>query len=352
MYETVRIPGRQRAIKTPKGRLDILTYHAITDEPPPLKDWCFLPASSFAEQMRLLSRLRINVMSLWVAADQLAKGQLQGNCVAITFDDGYRNNITKALPILEQYGYPATIFLVSDLVGKKTALWPNRVIAAISETTCEMIQFREHTFDLSATEKKCWASRKLQELVKQESGENPGLAVEEIETACKTTIDPDFDVNHPFAVLDQAEIREVAGKGLIEFGGHSTSHPILSKLPDSRIEHEVGGSVRSIEAITGQACRTYAYPNGALADFDERSVESLKSTNVEYAVSTVQARNRRVDDPYRLSRWDIGSNTTPLKFAATLMGLSPSNFERQAARFNGLRMARRLANQAIRKMRS
>jgi peptidoglycan/xylan/chitin deacetylase (PgdA/CDA1 family) len=117
---------------------------------------------------------------------------------------------------------------------------------------------------------------------------------------------------------------------LIEFGGHSASHPILSKLPDSRIEDEVAGAVRSIETITGRACKTFAYPNGALADFDDRSVESLKGTNVEYAVSTVQARNRRVDDPYRLSRWDVGSDMSVLRFAATLMGLHPSNFKRHA----------------------
>lgn len=273
-------------------------------------------------------------MPLWEAADRLAKEQLEGNCVAITFDDGYRNNITTALPILEQYGYPATIFLVSDLVGKKTTLWPNRVIAAIAETTCDMIQFRGRAFDLSTMDKKCSASRNLQMLLKHEAGENPSLAVEEIETACKTAIDPEFDTNHPFAVLDSTTIREVASKGLIAFGAHSASHPILSKLPDCRIEHEVSGSVRSIEAITGRACKTFAYPNGALADFDERSVESLKSTNVEFAVSTVQARNRRVNDPYRLSRWNISSDTSTLRFAATLLGLRPLNVKRHAVRLS------------------
>lgn len=313
-----------------KGTLDILTYHAVTSGEPLLKDWCFLTARKFAWQMEFLHRIGVNVMPLADAADALFSGELKSRTVAITFDDGYMNNITTALPILERYGFPATVFLVSELVGLKTALWPNRLIAAIATTEAPHVEFRGQRIELGSVDERIRASRQLQQSIKDEAGHDPQTAVEEIERSCRTRFNPEFNKDHDFSVMDICSIRDSAAKGLLGFGAHSMTHPILSKLSESSLKNEVQSSIRNVEEITGAPCRLFAYPNGGPDDFDERAVRFLRETSVEYAVTTVQARNRMDSDPYRISRWNVGSDSSLTKFAAKLLGLYPFRFRRSS----------------------
>ncbi|WP_302661626.1 polysaccharide deacetylase family protein [Sulfitobacter sp. SK012] len=258
-------------------------------------------------------------MPLADAADRLVSGQLTRRTIAITFDDGYMNNITNALPILERYGFPATIFLVSELVGLKTALWPNRILAAIANSERSHIDFRGHTMKMGNVKERIHASRKLQTLVKADSGDDPQAAVEEIERACGTCINPKFSADHDFAVMDASTIRASVAGGLIDFGAHSMTHPILSKVSDRRLKSEIQNSIKSVEELTGVPCRLFAYPNGGPDDFDDRAVGFLRETNVDYAVTTVQAQNKMASDSYRLSRWNVGGESSIAGFATKIL---------------------------------
>jgi peptidoglycan/xylan/chitin deacetylase (PgdA/CDA1 family) len=314
---------RQAKHTRPSGSLDILTYHAVTPSEPPLGDWCFLSQKKFMAQMKTLHRLGARVLPLADAASALLEGKLSGRCVAITFDDGYRNNVTAALPILEQFGFPATVFLVTGLVGEKKTLWPNRIIAAVQETRRERIEFRGHRYQLGSAEERRKASRELQHVVKRTSGADPNAASREIEIACGTPVDPEFEKDDNFSMLDLESVRKASRTGLIEFGGHTVTHPILSKLSCRELNKEILGSVSGVEELAERPCRTFAYPNGAPQDFDVRAVNLLATTNVRFAVTTVQARNQSNGDPYRLTRWDVGSDISLARFVATVSGLQP-----------------------------
>ena len=311
------------------GTLDILTYHAVTPGAAPLDDWCFLPARQFAAQMAFLHRFRFNVVPLNEAVDAIAAGRLRRRTVAITFDDGYTNNITTALPILERYGFPATVFLVSGLIGSKKGLWPSRIIAALSASERVEIEVGSRRYALGSRENRVRASRELQAWAKAESGDDPDAAAEVIERACGTAVDPAFDADSDFAMMSASAIRETAEKGLMEFGAHTVTHPILSKLTDGDVEAEIRYSVARVQEVAGHPCRLFAYPNGSLDDFDDRAVTALKATGVEASVTTVQARNLSDSDPFRLSRWDVGSDISLARFAATVSGLRPSNVLRR-----------------------
>lgn len=313
------------------GTLDILTYHAVTPGAPPLDDWCFLPARRFSAQMAFLHRFRFNIVPLKEAVDALAAGKLQRRTVAITFDDGYMNNVTTALPILERYGFPATVFVVSGRIGSRKGLWPSRIIAALSASERLQIRVGSQRYKLGSHENRVRTSRKLQAWVKAEFGDDPNAAAEIIERACGTTVNPAFDAESDFAMMPESEIRRTAAKGLIEFGAHSVTHPILSKLADANVDAEIRDSVARVEEVSGRPCRLFAYPNGSLDDFDDRAIAALKTTGVEASVTTVPARNLADADPFRLSRWDVGSDISLARFAATVSGLHPANFRRRFA---------------------
>ncbi len=303
------------------GALDILTYHAITRGEPPIKDWCFLPARKFAAQMRVIKHSGVPVLPLAEAVDGLVNGTLNRRVIALTFDDGYQNNVTTALPILERHGFPATVFPVSGVIDRRTTIWPSRINAAISACQRQSVEVLERVFPLSTKADRVLASRTLQALTKSVFPDDPAKGAEVVERACGTANDPEFERDHDFAILDTASIRTAAATGLIEFGAHTVTHPILSTLNDRALEQEIHDSVERVAEAAGQRCHLFAYPNGALEDFDVRAIECLRTAGVDVSVTTVQARNRPDADMLRLSRWDVGGDMSLTRFAAMLFGL-------------------------------
>ncbi len=98
---------------SPRYTVPILTYHDFG-----YRKGITVTPESFERQMRYLKDKRYNVISL----DELTQGikkrrQFRHNTVVITMDDGYKDNFTYAYPVLKKYGFPATIFLISDNIG-------------------------------------------------------------------------------------------------------------------------------------------------------------------------------------------------------------------------------------------
>lgn len=303
------------------GALDILTYHAVTPGKPPIKDWCFLPARKFAAQMRVIRHCAIPVLPLAEAVDGLVNSTLNRRVIAITFDDGYQNNVTTALPILERHGFPATVFPVSGGIDRRTTIWPSRINAAIGACERKSVDVFDRVFLLGTDLDRVRASRALQALTKTLFPDDPGAGAEVVERACGTARNPEFERDHDFAMLDTASIRAADATGLIEFGAHTVTHPILSKLTDRALKQEIHDSVDRVAKATGRRCRLFAYPNGALEDFDVRAIECLRAAGIEASVTTVQAQNRPDADRLRLSRWDVGDDMSLTRFAAMLFGL-------------------------------
>ncbi len=106
-----------------KPSIPILVYHQISEAPPkgaPFRGLYVAPAS-FARQMALLQLLGYRGLSMSGLMPYL-RGEMTGKVVGITFDDGYLNNLTHALPVLQRHGFSATCYAVSNLLGK-TNVW-------------------------------------------------------------------------------------------------------------------------------------------------------------------------------------------------------------------------------------
>lgn len=103
--------------------IPILTYHQIAEAPPkgaPYRSLYVAPRD-FARQMAFLALLGYRGLSMGDLQPYL-RGEQHGKVVGITFDDGYVNNLTHALPVLQQHGFTSTCYVVSQLLGK-TNVW-------------------------------------------------------------------------------------------------------------------------------------------------------------------------------------------------------------------------------------
>ena len=102
----------------PRYTVPILLYHDIGYE----KDSFFVSPENFAKQMEYIKKNGYEVITLDELVTSIKnKKSLKKNKVVITFDDGYRDNFQYAYPVLKKHGFPATIFIISDFVGKPSS---------------------------------------------------------------------------------------------------------------------------------------------------------------------------------------------------------------------------------------
>lgn len=119
--------GWQGRMRAPLGRIvsrrsvPILCYHSISDRPKSVVDSFGTPVKAFERQMKLLARLGYRTCTVREIAEALARPEPMkfdlAKPVVITFDDGYEDVVTTALPILASYGFRATVYVIPDLVG-------------------------------------------------------------------------------------------------------------------------------------------------------------------------------------------------------------------------------------------
>lgn len=96
----------------------ILMYHSVSPTATPQNRLSVAP-QTFQRQMQFIKKFRYNVMPLEKLADLIReKKKIPGRTVAITFDDGYKDNFIYAFPVLKRYNLPATIFIITDEVGR------------------------------------------------------------------------------------------------------------------------------------------------------------------------------------------------------------------------------------------
>ncbi len=106
-----------------KRQISILTYHSLDDSGSVVST----SPGIFQAQMRHLSESNFNVISFGEVVAHINEGRpLSAKTVAITFDDGYENVYTEAFPVLQQYGFTATVFLIADYCGKYND-WPSNM---------------------------------------------------------------------------------------------------------------------------------------------------------------------------------------------------------------------------------
>jgi peptidoglycan/xylan/chitin deacetylase (PgdA/CDA1 family) len=182
-----------------------LCYHAIS------ASWTSpisVTPDQFAAQIELLARRGYRAVTFSEAVAEPGR-----RVVAITFDDGYRSVLELAKPILDHYGMPATVFVVTSFVGTdRPVKWPgvDHLHGAIGEA----------------------------ELVP----------------------------------MGWPQLAELAGSGW-EIGSHTRTHAYLPGLGDEQLVDELGGSMRDCEEAIGMQCRSLSYPYG---DYDERAVSAAR----------------------------------------------------------------------------
>ena len=131
--------------------LSILIYHQILPEPDELR-FDGVDASQFAQQMNWVKD-HFNVLPLNVALQRMKQGCMPSRSACITFDDGYLDNFSIALPILKKLNLPASFYVSSQMIGSDY-MWHDQIIEVIRHARKTSIDISGRRFELSSTRQK------------------------------------------------------------------------------------------------------------------------------------------------------------------------------------------------------
>lgn len=292
-------------------RLYILIYHRILEKIDPLLD-SEPDLACFKWQMEALASC-FNVLPLSDALDKLQKGTLPPRCICITFDDGYRSTHDLALPILKKYNLPATVFIATSYLDGSN-MWNDRIIEAVRhlpQGTLDLSNAGLGTHPISNQIDRENTADRLISAAKYLPSQQRLALTQELENLIESAQRPGLMLSHDM-------IRSLADNGF-EIGGHTVTHPILTKLNDGLAQNEIEQCKLELEAITGKPVRLFAYPNGKPGiDYDERHIQMAKLAGYSAAFVTTMGAASRDTDFFQIPRgrpWD----KSPLMFKLRLL---------------------------------
>jgi peptidoglycan/xylan/chitin deacetylase (PgdA/CDA1 family) len=223
-----------------------------------------------------------------------------GRQVLVTFDDGYRDNYTHALPILRAHGATATFFLTTGFLDRARLSWWDEVAWMVHTTggdRAEIPALLDRVKTLPGTQREAFVDRLA---ASTGAGRAPAAAGAE-------------------QWMTWRMARELLAAGMT-VGGHTVSHPILARLGEDAQRDEVFACRARLEAELGIAMRWFSYPNGDHGSFDARTRAIVAEAGVDLAFAFHAGFVRRSDawDPYALPRIAVGPRTAGDAFAATV----------------------------------
>lgn len=285
----------------PSGqRLLILTYHRVLARPDELLvDDVVGPA--FERQMRTLAE-RFKVLRLDEALARLAQSSLPPRAVSITFDDGYADNCSVALPILQRHGLSGTFFIASGFLDGG-CMWNDKIIETLRQAHGPSLDLGpiglEETDVRTVEARRAAIERVILHLKHRERTEREAATDRLVELVGAPLPDG--------LMMTSAQVRELRDAGML-VGAHTVMHPVLTAVDDALAEREIAEGRARLRDILREPIDVFAYPNGRPGrDFVRRHVELVRRMGFSAAVSTAwgfaEARSDRWQLP-RVAPWD------------------------------------------------
>lgn len=288
----------------------ILTFHRVNDDNDPFVP--ALPTSVFAQRMTHIAR-HYRVHTVEDLAARLQEGRAPRNALAITFDDGFRDNLTHAAPILKRLGLPATIFLVTGHIGTPHTLWADRLALAFKSATVRQVELSDgRLLSLGTVSERLAALKDAFMHFRRVPDEDRVTSVEALIAALRPSPERPKRL-----MLSWDEVDALRGLGF-SIGAHTVSHPILSRVTPEKAREEIFGSKLAIEKFTGETVRGFAFPNGRPDDYNETAIRLVREAGFTCAVTTQRGLNDIHTPVLELRRggpWELDLPTYAMKLA-------------------------------------
>ena len=278
-------------LKSPK--LLILNYHRVCSSFKK-NEYLGISAGIFEQHIRFLKD-NFKMVSMEDGLRLLHAGNSGKNYAAINLDDGYMDNYLYAYPILKKYNVPATIFLITDFIGKDHIFWWDRVFNAVSSIESADVDIDMGTDIVYSKLNNISEKIKLANRINKILANKPAEEIERFVAALEKKFTSIKEITSCL-MLGWKEIKEMNQNG-ISFGSHTKMHSNLCLLKDSEALEELMDSKKVIKQNLGTENCAFCYPFGA---FDERIKSLVRKAGYEYARATLRGFNNKNSDRFTL----------------------------------------------------
>jgi peptidoglycan/xylan/chitin deacetylase (PgdA/CDA1 family) len=246
----------------------------------------------------------------------LGKGRPGAKLATLSIDDGLRNVVTRAYPLMRKYGARGTFYVVPDLVGKGEMLWTDFVETVVRNAPVGDFLFRYRETDIRYTLDDEASRRRAMKAIKRLLRSLPDSKRKEhmaqfrsIELA---------DVPEDFALADWEELRGL-DPSVLALGNHTATHPNCARLEtEAELEREISQAGLDIAEKVGYPVRHFCYPAGS---YNESVLAKLREQGYHSGVTTLAGFGSPTDDPLLLRR--VEAEDEWYLFLATTSGAYP-----------------------------
>jgi peptidoglycan/xylan/chitin deacetylase (PgdA/CDA1 family) len=300
----------------------ILLYHRVAEKD--VDPWSLgVTPQHFAEQLEVVRRLA-KPMSLKELLQFHQAGSIPDRAVAVTFDDGYANNLYNAKPLLEQYDIPATVFIAAGSIDKNREYWWDELDQVLlqpgrlPDQLDLQINDSAHHWEVGAAVNYSEDERSADfDNRTRQKRPSPRLAFyfsvwEHLQPLLETQRQKALDdvitwsgitpfARPAYRPLTLAEVHTLEQGGPLEVGAHTMSHPVLS-IQSIAVQHEeIQRSKAVLEEALHHPISSFAYPHGA---YTRETMALVRAAGFSCACSTVKAVVWRESDRFQLPRCD------------------------------------------------
>jgi peptidoglycan/xylan/chitin deacetylase (PgdA/CDA1 family) len=286
------------------GRLAIYLFHGVT-RPHGCRVRNYtrkhLDADEFADVIRRL-KAHGNAVSMEQVRRHYEQGEpLPDRAFAITFDDGFQNNLTVAAPLLSEERVPAMFYVTTGFVESNRMGWIDRIEFAVETRSKGALRlpWGERAFDGDDARRQLLSEIRVK--VKGDRNMDADALASDIQQQLGLQVT--FESDHPLdRKLTWKEVQQLASDPMFMVSGHSHTHRILEYLDDGELAGELDTSLRLLREKGGIVSDHYSYPEGLSFCYSDRVIAALRARGIRCCPSAEDGLNGPGMDLFRLKR--------------------------------------------------
>lgn len=236
-----------------------------------------------------------------------AQAPLPSKSFAVTFDDGFANNISVAAPILADHGVPATIYVTTGFIENNGMSWIDRIEYAVEQAPPQTLEvpWAKEAFALSSSGTRIAFLDAVRGHVKNDPLCNANAFADGL--CARLGVEGDIDGSDPLdRKMTWEQVRELHAHDLFTIGGHSHSHAILSFLSPAQLARELDTSLALLQSKAGVGPTHYSYPEGLAHCYSQQVIDELKQRGVKCCPTAIAGVNHSGEDAFHLKRVMVG----------------------------------------------
>jgi peptidoglycan/xylan/chitin deacetylase (PgdA/CDA1 family) len=281
----------------------VLLYHRVTElelDPQLLA----VRPEFFRAQMELVSA-EYTPMSLGELQRAASANELPERAVAVTFDDGYADNLQQAEPILRAVGVPATVFVATGYCTTGSEYWWDELerILLVGSEGPEVLELSDgnesRSYATSSADERGEAYAALQPWLRSGSIQRREDLLRQLRRWAGEPEDPVCRESHRPMTVE--EVRALGRSTVVDVAAHTRRHPCLAQESVDVQREEIAGSAADLVEWLGASPKRFAYPfGGPLIDYTDETRRLVRDAGFEMAASTAPERVTRLS-----SRWEV-----------------------------------------------